>query len=71
MTLKSKCDEPLTDMQFCKKSTEDGRCEDGSTHIMLSVVILVDDDKVGKADEMVMMYESDASCTSYTALLAT
>ena len=38
---------------------------------MLSVVILVDDDKVGKADEMAMMYESDASCTSYTACYIT
>jgi hypothetical protein len=38
---------------------------------MLSLVILVDDDEVGKADEMSMMYESDASCTSYTACYIT
>jgi hypothetical protein len=30
---------------------------------MLSVVIVVDEDEVGKADEMSMMYERDASCT--------
>jgi len=38
---------------------------------MLSVVIRVDDDEVGKADEMSMMYESDASCASYTACYIT
>jgi hypothetical protein len=31
---------------------------------MLSLVIVVDDDEVGKADEMSMMYESDASITT-------
>jgi hypothetical protein len=38
---------------------------------MLTVVILVDDDEVGNADEMSMMYESDASCISYTACYIT
>ena len=38
---------------------------------MRSVVILVDDDEVGKADEMSMIYESGASCTSYTACYIT
>jgi len=38
---------------------------------MLSVVIVVDEDEVGKADEMSMMYKSDASCTSYTACYIT
>jgi len=38
---------------------------------MLSVVIVVDEDEVGKADDMSMMYKSDASCTSYTACYIT
>ena len=50
--------------------TEDDRCEDGSTHLSCINAIInysCDDDEVVEADEMSMMYERDASCTSLLA----